>query len=87
MATLRRVRRDGVAVARGEVTAGIVGIAAPVLASEQAPLGALCFSSDEAGMTDDRLARIFDAVRDAAGRINAALCLPVHPQQAVGGTT
>ena len=44
---LRQVRRDGTATARGEVTPGVVGVAAPILAADRAPIAALCLTSDE----------------------------------------
>ena len=73
MGVLRTVRRDGVATAWGEVTAGVVGVSAAILADEQTPVGALCLSSDEADMTEEKLARIRTAVRGSSGRINAAI--------------
>ncbi len=51
-AELRRVRRAGVAIAYGEVTQGLVGIAAPILAGDAVPQGALCLSA-EAAMIDE----------------------------------
>ena len=45
---LREVRRDGVAVAHGEVTPGVVGVAAPVFDGGPIPVAALCVTSDAA---------------------------------------
>lgn len=42
LARLRMVRKAGCAVAYGEVTPGVVGIAAPVFDSGQSPVAALC---------------------------------------------
>ena len=39
---LLKERRSGVAVAYGQVTAGVVGIAAPILTGKDAPIAALC---------------------------------------------
>lgn len=71
--TLRRVRRDGHALARGEVTAGVVGIAAPVFDAGRAPIAALCATSDEALMTPDRVARVAADVRRGAEAVSAML--------------
>ncbi len=73
MAALRDVRRNGVAVAWGEVTPGVVGVAAPILAGEQMPIGALCLSSNEADMTEQKLDQVRAAVRTASERVTAGL--------------
>lgn len=41
---LRTIRRTGFATATGEVTPGVVGIAAPILVSERTPIAALCMT-------------------------------------------
>jgi DNA-binding IclR family transcriptional regulator len=41
LARFRKIRRDGFAVARGEVTPGVVGIAAPVFDAGPAPIASL----------------------------------------------
>lgn len=76
LATLRAVRRDGSATARGEVTPGVVAVAAPVMAGDQSPQGAICMTSREADMTDKRLAAIREAVRRAGARVSAAMSGP-----------
>ena len=48
LAALRDVRRDGVAVAQGEVTPGVIGVAAPVFDGGPVPVAALCVTSDAA---------------------------------------
>ena len=73
MDTLRDVRREGVATAWGEVTPGVVGVAAPILTADQSPHGALCLTSEKADITDTRLEEIRTAVRDTARRISAAM--------------
>lgn len=73
MAVLRQVRRDGLAVAWGEVTPGVVAVAAPILTGDPTSVGALCLSSDQATMSPGRLEAITTSVREAAGRINDAL--------------
>jgi DNA-binding IclR family transcriptional regulator len=64
--TLRRVRREGVAVGHGEVTPGVVGIAAPILDSNSAPTAALCLTVAEAEVTPEQSNELADRVRDLA---------------------
>lgn len=73
MNTLRRVRRDGYAVARGEVTPGVVGVAAPVFDTGRAPIAAICVTSDEALMTPEAIACVATDVRRAAEAIGTVL--------------
>lgn len=73
LAELKRVRRAGVAVARGEVTPGLVGVAAPILAGDGAPLGALCLSAEEAELRAESLSALRDAIRTRAGEISERL--------------
>jgi DNA-binding IclR family transcriptional regulator len=72
-ATLRRVRRNGYAVARGEVTAGVVGIAAPIFAAGSAPIAALCLTSDETLMPPARTPCVGSDLRRRADAISASL--------------
>lgn len=74
METLKAVRRDRIAVAWGEVTPGVVGVAAPILVADQSPVGAICLTSDSETMDEARLARIRKAVLKAAGEISEAMC-------------
>jgi DNA-binding IclR family transcriptional regulator len=69
---LRAVRRAGVAVARGEVTPGVVGVAAPVMA-DRMPIAAICVTSDTSVIDDARLDAICAEVRATAASISAAL--------------
>jgi DNA-binding IclR family transcriptional regulator len=73
---LRAVRRDGFAAARGEITPGVVGIAAPVLAEGGAPIAALCLTSDESLMPPDRVPGVGREIRRAADSISATLAEP-----------
>lgn len=73
---LKRIRRNRVATARGEVTPGLVGVAAPILAGDGTPIGALCLSTEETTLTKDQLAALRDAIRDHAEAISDALTLP-----------
>lgn len=76
LAELKRVRRDRVAVARGEVTPGLVGVAAPILIGDGTPLGALCLSSDEATLDAATLEALQIDIRERAERISGALAAP-----------
>ena len=69
---LRMVRRDGVAVARGEVTPGVLGVAAPVFDEGRQPVAALCLTTDQR-QNEPRLEDIKDEVRCRAGRIGRCL--------------
>lgn len=72
-ATLRRVRRDGVAVAYGEVTTGVVGIAAPVFDGGPYPIGALCLAVKNTDITPDEVTVITPVIRDHAHEISQKL--------------
>lgn len=71
--SLREVRRTGFAMARGEVTPGVVGIAAPVFDAAEAPIAALCATSAASHVDDARLLRMADDIRAAARDITLAL--------------
>lgn len=78
---LRQVRRDGVAVARGEITPGVVGVAAPILA-DRVPIAALCLTSDESAVPPPQLAIIRTAIRSNAAAISQTLAqMPHHLQR------
>jgi DNA-binding IclR family transcriptional regulator len=70
---LKRIRRDRVAMARGEVTPGLVGVAAPILAGDGTPVGALCLSTEESTLTRTQLDALRDSIRDRAEAISDAL--------------
>ncbi|MCQ0971110.1 IclR family transcriptional regulator [Paracoccus sp. TK19116] len=71
--SLREIRRSGVAVARGEVTRGVVGIAAPIFDSAQAPIAVICATTPSELLNDTAEAALCDDIRDAATRITSAL--------------
>lgn len=73
LAHWRDIRRDGVSVAYGEVTPGVVGVAAPILAAERMPVAALCLTSNAADMDPERLSAIRKDVRDSAAALSDAL--------------
>lgn len=66
--TLRQVRRDGIAEARGEVTPGVLGLAAPIF-DGQLPVAALCFTAETAETDPPAVARLRALILAEAGRI------------------
>jgi DNA-binding IclR family transcriptional regulator len=73
LATLRRVRRAGSATAHGEVTPGVVGIAAPVFDAGQSPIAALAVTIAGHEVTADRLDRICADVMKASAALSCEL--------------
>lgn len=73
LAELRAIRRAGVATARAEVTPGIIGVAAPILAGERAPIGVLCLSCSASEMDEHRLEMIRRDVKDSVAAISGML--------------
>ena len=69
---LREVRRDGTAVARGEVTPGVLGVAAPVFDEGRQPVAALCLTTEQR-RTEPRLGEIRKEVRARAEAIGRRL--------------
>ncbi len=71
--SLRGVRKAGCAVAFGEVTPGVVGVAAPIFDGSQSPVASVCTTIAGKlvdGTTIDEISR---NVRQAAAEITAAL--------------
>lgn len=73
IATRLRAMRKGAMIARGEVTEGVVGVAAPVFDDSRAPVAVLCMTINRETLDDASLARVAQAVQDAAHRLTAAL--------------
>ncbi|MFD1910943.1 IclR family transcriptional regulator [Halodurantibacterium flavum] len=69
----REVRRAGHAVAYGEVTPGVVGIAAPVFDGARAPVASLCVTIAGSTLTGERIEEIAAHVRRAAEEVTKAL--------------
>jgi len=65
-AYLRRIRKQGYCASRGEVTPGVIGIAAPVFDSEGTVIGSLSITVPEAGMNERRQRQAADRVRFSA---------------------
>lgn len=86
LANFRRIRREGVCTAWAEVTPGVVGVAAPILAGPRAPIGALCLTSRAEGMEDDRLERIRRDVKDSVAAMTGMLQVrPMQPPPSPNG--
>jgi DNA-binding IclR family transcriptional regulator len=69
----RDVRRAGYAVAHGEVTPGVVGIAAPVFDAARAPVASLCTTVAAPTIGPDEIERIGAEVCAAAADVSARL--------------
>jgi DNA-binding IclR family transcriptional regulator len=72
-ANLRKTRREGVAIAHGEVTPGVVGIAAPIFDGGVGPAAALCFTAVEEEIRPEKITLLSVRVRDLAHAISAEL--------------
>lgn len=70
--SMKRVRRAGHAVAFGEVTAGAVGIAAPVLDDRGAPIASVCVTIAGTLVDGAGIDRIAIDVKAVASDISAA---------------
>ena len=79
MADFRKIRRDGICTAWAEITPGVVGVAAPILAGPRAPVGALCLTSLAKDMDDDRLAMIRRDVKDSVAAVAGILTARTVP--------
>lgn len=74
----RKIRRAGYAVAFGEVTPGVVGIAAPVFDAGRSPIGSVCVTISQQIVDDDAIARIGQEVREAGDAISESLAEERH---------
>jgi len=86
---LRRIRKIGVHVTRGEVDAGRVGIAAPVFASRGNVIGSISLVLFEKDATPEIIANSSALVQAAGREIDATLVLhaPVGAAQEQSGKT
>jgi len=69
----RAIRRDGFAIAHGQVTPGVVGTAAPVFDSGAAPIASLCLTMAERHADAADLKALGREVAEVAGRISERL--------------
>ncbi|MAM62245.1 IclR family transcriptional regulator C-terminal domain-containing protein [Maritimibacter sp. UBA3975] len=70
---LRQMRKGGALVARGEVTDGVVGIAAPVFDASRAPVAVLCMTVDRDTLDDRKLQELSDVIWAAGTQLSDAL--------------
>lgn len=83
LARFREIRRQGAAVARGEVTPGVVGVAAPVFDSGTAPIASLCLTMAERYADEAGTARLAREVKETADRISQRLHTRRHGEAAI----
>jgi DNA-binding IclR family transcriptional regulator len=70
---LKKVRKAGMAVAHGEVTPGVVGIAAPVFDAGQTPIASLCVTISGQTVTRSQIGEIGIQVCRAATNLSEVL--------------
>lgn len=70
---LRKTRKQGYAVSRGELDPDVVGIAAPIRNADDEVAAAVSVAALSARVGDDRVPEVAAAVRTAADEISAAL--------------
>lgn len=70
---LRRIRRAGLHITRGEVDTGRVGIAAPVFGPDRNVIGSIAMAIPDSEATPQFIANISALVQAAAREINAGL--------------
>jgi DNA-binding IclR family transcriptional regulator len=69
----RAIRRDGFAIARGQVTPGVTGTAAPVFDSGAGPIASLCLTMADRHADTIDLRKLGREVADIAARISERL--------------
>lgn len=69
----RQIRRRGYSIAYGEVTAGVVGIAAPILVAPMTPVAALCVTLEEKESQAAQRQAVATSVCQAADEISQIL--------------
>lgn len=71
--TLRQMRKGGALIAHGEVTPGVVGVAAPVFDDSTTPVAVLCMTIDRETLDDATLAHVAREVWNVAERLTETL--------------
>lgn len=71
--SLKRVRKAGCAIAHGEVTPGVVGIAAPIFDAGQSPIASLCVTISGQLVNGKQIDEIGARVRGYASEISETL--------------
>jgi DNA-binding IclR family transcriptional regulator len=69
--SLKKVRRTGYAVGYGEVTPGVIGVAAPILDARELPIASLCATIPGSLMSGSQIDAIGEHVRRMAASISA----------------
>jgi DNA-binding IclR family transcriptional regulator len=82
LARFRAIRRDGYVSARGEVTPGVVGIAAPVFDDGTSPIASLCLTMAEKQADAYGLDRLGREIAESAARLSRRLSAHRHLQAA-----
>ncbi|MEZ5752606.1 MAG: IclR family transcriptional regulator [Paracoccaceae bacterium] len=70
---LRQQRKGGALIAHGEVTPGVIGVAAPVFDDSRAPVAVLCMTIERETLDEAGLSRVSAEVWDAAARLTETL--------------
>jgi DNA-binding IclR family transcriptional regulator len=70
---LRRIRKAGLHITRGEVDTGLVGVAAPVFGPDGAVIGSITMAIEESEATPQTIANISALVQAAAREIDAGM--------------
>jgi DNA-binding IclR family transcriptional regulator len=78
--TMKSVRRTGYAVAKGEVTPGVVGIAAPIFDGGTAPVAALCVTTAAGHMMPDHIAELGQNIAARAAQLSSRLAPGPDPK-------
>lgn len=71
--SLKRVRKAGFAVAYGEVTPGVVGVAAPIFDAGRSPVASLCVTIAGSLVGPSDIEAISRMIRQTAGEISTSL--------------
>jgi DNA-binding IclR family transcriptional regulator len=82
LARFRTIRRDGYISARGEVTPGVVGTAAPVFDDGAGPIASLCLTMAERHADAYGIDKLGGEVAAAAASISQRLSAQRHPHAA-----
>lgn len=72
--SLRKIRKAGICITRGELDAGRIGISSPVFAGEGEVVGSIGLVLTESGLNDSVSAANQRRVKEAARRTTEALC-------------
>lgn len=83
---LRKTRRDGYAIAHGEVTPGVYGIAAPVFDAGNAVVASVCMTIEDRRVGPEVLSTISEHIKFSASVLSTALAERDHETQRVVGS-